>query len=64
MKNLHLTLVWRGGLNGNKDVKEIDVIEGDNFTQLLSQFMLVVVRIQQRMHEETIAGMIDDEIPF
>lgn len=66
MKKLEITLVWRDGINGKLDIKEIDKIEADNLTQLLSQLLLVIVRIQQKMHEDIVSEMIDssDDIPF
>lgn len=48
------------------DTQSIDVVQGDNLTSLLSQFLIVLANIHRRIVNDikTELQVIDDDIPF
>lgn len=62
LKQFELTIVRRD----EKDIKTYDKIEGDSLVEVLSKFLLVIVKIQNDIHEELIKELESrsDDIPF
>ena len=45
--------------------KRMDILEAESVIELLSKFMLLILIINNELHEEKLNGIItDDDIPF
>jgi len=66
MKQFELTLTRRDVTNPIHPFLSLDKVEADDLVHLLSQFLLVIINMQNNLHKEQmeLRGVIDDDIPF